>query len=70
MMQNTFACKGDPPLLVQPMIGLIVKNRVQSRMLAGIRDALLPRLLSEGKIAPVGAGLAGYAKIPCLMIQS
>jgi type I restriction enzyme S subunit len=32
--------------LVQPIMDLIVKNRVQSRTLASIRDALLPRLLS------------------------
>jgi hypothetical protein len=53
MMQNTYACKGDPPLLVQPMMGLIVKNRVQYRTLASIRDALLPRLLSgEVRVKP------------------
>ncbi len=32
--------------LVRPMMDSIVKNRVQSRTLASIRDALLPRLLS------------------------
>jgi type I restriction enzyme, S subunit len=32
--------------LVQPMIDLIIKNRVQNRTLASIRDVLLPKLLS------------------------
>ena len=32
--------------LIRPMMDLIIKNRAQSRMLACVRDALLPRLLS------------------------
>jgi type I restriction enzyme, S subunit len=32
--------------LIRPLMELVVKNRVQSRTLASIRDALLPRLLS------------------------
>lgn len=32
--------------LIQPMINLIIKNRVQNRTLTSIRDSLLPKLLS------------------------
>jgi type I restriction enzyme S subunit len=41
--------------LIRPLMDLVVKNRVQSRTLASIRDALLPRLLS-GEVR-VGNGL-------------
>jgi type I restriction enzyme S subunit len=32
--------------LIHPLMNLIIKNRVQSRVLESIRDALLPKLLS------------------------
>lgn len=32
--------------IIQPLVDLIIRNRVQSRTLASIRDALLPKLLS------------------------